>query len=164
MVVRHDSWGKPEGYEFFGSLGLGFCNIDQPIFGKSIKPSAVLTGRQGYVRLHGRNYQAWFAEKRPDETEEEHRDERYNYLYSEAELDEWVKRIHELMGQAELVFVITNNHYRGQAPANALQLRTKLFGHTVPVPPTMLEHFPFLRDIATSAAPKRASDKQKRLF
>ena len=168
VEVRHGSWGGPEGYEFFGSLGLNFCNIDQPIFGKSIKPSAVLTGKLGYVRLHGRNYQAWFAPAKPEQTEEEHRNERYNYLYSDAELDEWVGHIHELMRQADAVYVFTNNHYRGQAPANALQLRSKLSGQVVPVPPVMLESFPVLRNIAARTSPQATLPhppaKQQRLF
>lgn len=163
VEVRHGSWGRSEAYEFFRSLGLNFCNIDQPILGKSVKPSAVLTGRLGYVRLHGRNYEAWFAEPEPGRSDQDRRDQRYNYLYSEAELDEWVDRIHQLLRQADTVYVFTNNHYRGQAPANALQLRAKITGHAVAVPPLLLEHFPFLREIAlppTSAPPGR----QQRLF
>jgi len=164
VEVRHGSWGRPEGYEFFGSLGLGFCNIDQPILGTSIKPSAVLTGEQGYVRLHGRNYQTWFAKARPGQSDEERRNERYNYLYSEGELEEWVGHIHELMSQTDTVYVFTNNHYRGQAPANALQLQAKLSGHAVPVPPTMFEEFPVLRDIAVQASSGQSPRKQGRLF
>ncbi len=164
VEVRHGSWGRPEGYEFFGELGLDVCNIDQPIFGKSIKPSAVLTGRQGYVRLHGRNYQAWFAEPKPGQSDQERRNERYNYLYPDSELDEWVERVHELMRQADTVYVFTNNHYRGQAPANALQLRAKLSGHAVPVPPPMLEAFPFLRDLAASPSGRSPQAEQRSLF
>ena len=163
VEVRHGSWGEPESHEFFRSLGLGLCNIDQPIFGKSIEPSAVLTSREGYVRLHGRNYEAWFAQPRPGETDQQRRNARYDYLYSDSELDEWVGRIHELFRQADTVYVFTNNHYRGQAPANALQLQAKLSGHAVPVPPTMLESFPFLRDIA-SEVPPPAGPEQKQLF
>ena len=164
VEVRHGSWGRPDAYEFLGSLGLGFCNIDQPIFGKSIEPSAVLTGRSGYVRLHGRNYQAWFAEPKPGQSDEERRNERYNYLYSDSELEEWVERVHELMRQADTVYVFTNNHYRGQAPANALQLRAKLSGHAVPVPPPMLEAFPFLRDLAASPSGRSPDSEQRSLF
>jgi len=164
VEVRHGSWEERGGYDFFRSLGLGVCNIDQPIFGKSVKPGAVLTGRLGYVRLHGRNYQAWFAEAKPGETEEEHRNERYNYLYSDAELAEWVGHIHQLMRQADAVYVFTNNHYRGQAPANALQLRAKLSGHAVPIPPTVLENFSFLRSIAAESPGLNRRGTQERLF
>jgi uncharacterized protein YecE (DUF72 family) len=164
VEVRHGSWGEGEGYDFFRSLGLNVCNIDQPIFGRSITPGAVLTGQLGYVRLHGRNYQAWFAEAKAGETEQERRNERYNYLYADAELEEWVGHIHELMRQADAVYVFTNNHYRGQAPANALQLRAKLSGHAVPVPPAMLESFSFLGSIAAESAGPAPRGKQERLF
>lgn len=162
--VRHGSWGGPDAYEFLRSAGLNFCNIDQPVLGRSIEPSAVVTGPAGYVRLHGRNYEAWFAEPEPGRSDQEHRNQRYNYLYSEAELDEWVDRIHQLIRRADSVYVFTNNHYRGQAPANALQLRAKITGHAVAVPPPMLEHFPFLRAVAAPPPASESADRQHRLF
>jgi len=163
VEVRHDSWTEAGAYEFFTSLGLSYCNIDQPVIGRSVEPSAVLTGPRGYVRLHGRNYQAWFAEPRPGQSDQERRNERYNYLYSDQELDEWAGRINELLRQAETVYVVTNNHYRGQAPANALQLQAKLSGHAVPVPAPMLEVFPFLKDIADDSS-LRSGAQQQDLF
>ena len=60
-------------YEWLEERGVGICNIDQPVFKKSIRPAALTTSRVGYVRMHGRNYQNWFRDKAP-------RDERYNYL------------------------------------------------------------------------------------
>ena len=49
------------------------------------------------------------------------RDTRYDYLYKEEELDEWIPRILQMGEKAEDVYVIGNNHFRGQAPANVLQ-------------------------------------------
>ena len=43
-------------------LGVGLCDIDQPLFDNSIKPSAEVTSPIGYVRLHGRNYGNWFRD------------------------------------------------------------------------------------------------------
>ena len=62
--------------------------MDQPVLGRSLKPSEKSTGPVGYVRLHGRRYDTWFSDdpKVPAF-------ERYNYLYPEAELEPWAERI-----------------------------------------------------------------------
>src|ERR1051326_5268298 len=60
LEVRHSSWNTPAMYEWLQERGVGICNIDQPVFSKSIRPAALTTSPVGYVRLHGRNYQNWF--------------------------------------------------------------------------------------------------------
>ncbi len=75
----------------------------------------------GYVRFHGRNYEHWFGEQ-------EDAAQRYDYLYTTKELAPWVDRIRALAaadGVAD-VYVITNNHFEGKGPANALMLRAML--------------------------------------
>lgn len=62
VEIRHASWDRPEVYEAFARRGVAFCNIDQPIFSNSVKPSEHVTARVGYVRLHGRNHDDWFRE------------------------------------------------------------------------------------------------------
>ena len=64
VEVRHASWITEEILDTFAALGLGLCNIDQPLFHRSVKPAARTTSAVGYVRLHGRNYQNWFLQKR----------------------------------------------------------------------------------------------------
>jgi len=141
VEVRHASWDRPEFYELLRSRHAAFCNIDQPVFDASIKPSAVSTTPDfAYVRLHGRNYQNWFREGAG-------RDARYDYLYAHDELEGWVSRIKDLGTKSGKVYVITNNHYRGQAMANALQIRNMITGQKVDVPELMLEKYPLLRDI-----------------
>jgi uncharacterized protein YecE (DUF72 family) len=154
LEVRHSSWNKPEVFEWLAGLGVGFCNIDQPVIGQSIAPSARATAPVGYVRLHGRNYEHWF-------TSNEHPEERYNYLYSQAELEPWAARIQSIAQRTEVTFVITNNHFQGKAIANALQLVSLLKNQPVRVPETLQEFYPELEKIAgpeTSAAVPRQSD------
>ena len=154
LEVRHSSWNKPEVFEWLAGLGVGFCNIDQPVIGQSIAPSARATAPVGYVRLHGRNYEHWF-------TSNEHPEERYNYLYSQAELEPWAARIQNIARRTEVTFVITNNHFQGKAIANALQLVSLLRNQPVRVPETLQEFYPELEKIAgpeTSAAAPRQSD------
>ncbi len=139
LEVRHISWNTPALYEALERSGVGICNIDQPLFSKSIPPSAQTTARVGYVRLHGRNYQNWFREKAP-------RDERYNYLYSLKELEPWIVRIKEVAAQTKETYVITNNHFRGKAVVNAVEIKSILEERAVAAPAPLLEVYPQLAD------------------
>lgn len=140
IEVRHTSWLAPEAQAALARSG-GMCNIDQPRLRDCIGPSALVSGEAAYVRLHGRNAANWFAEGKPPF-------ERYNYLYSDAELREWIARIDAMSAQAGEVYVFANNHYRGQAVANALELRAMLEGRRVDVPDGLLDVYPNLRTIA----------------
>src|SRR6266576_6803581 len=123
VEVRHDSWENPDTIDDFIQKNVAFCNIDQPFIGRSLVPTVHVTSPVCYVRLHGRNYDQWFqAETGAD---------RYNYLYSEAELDEWKERIENLAEKAEVTYVVTNNHFLGKAGVNALQLKNMLTGRRV---------------------------------
>jgi uncharacterized protein YecE (DUF72 family) len=137
LEVRHATWNEPEFFDALVERGIGFVNIDQPLFKNSIKPSAHVTSPVGYVRVHGRNYQDWFREKAG-------RDERYDYLYSPAELKPWAERTQQIAAEppTEDVFVVTNNHFRGKAVANALMLQSMVEGgKKVPGPPPLFDEY-----------------------
>jgi uncharacterized protein YecE (DUF72 family) len=170
VEVRHASWsgksesgrpesGKPGGgkaapdkafEELLRERRVGFCNIDQPIIGKSLGPSERATSAVGYVRLHGRRYDTWFTDdpKVPGF-------ERYNYLYSVEELEPWAGRVRKVASHAEMTFVITNNHYQGKSVVNALELLRLLRGEKVKVPETLRQHYPRLEAIASEPATER---------
>jgi uncharacterized protein YecE (DUF72 family) len=143
VELRHSSWQISETFDLLRDRRVGFCNIDQPIIGHSVEPSAVATSSVGYVRLHGRRYDTWFSD---DPATPAH--ERYNYLYSTEELNPWVDRIHVLSEHTRNTYVITNNHYQGKAVVNALELLSILKGTKVKVPEPLRERFPQLEQIA----------------
>jgi uncharacterized protein YecE (DUF72 family) len=143
VEVRHASWQTPETFALLEECKAGFCNIDQPIIGKSLEPSAETTSPIGYVRLHGRRYDTWFTD---DAAVPSH--ERYNYLYSTEELAPWAKRVQKVAERSREVFVITNNHYQGKGVVNALQLISILKGSKVKVPEPLRVQFPELESIA----------------
>lgn len=153
LEIRHSSWNNPQIYEWLEELGVGICNVDQPLFKKSIKPADLTTSQIGYVRLHGRNYQDWFREKAP-------RDDRYNYLYSVDELEPWITRIKEIAAKTKESYVITNNHFRGQAVVNALEIKATLNEEPVFGPAPLFDKYPRLSD---SAMPE-AADGELKLF
>lgn len=141
LEVRHASWTEPEILDLLAELEIGLCNIDQPIFKRSIKPGAEVTSAIGYVRLHGRNYQCWFSEKATVH-------ERYDYLYPVEELEPWVDRVKQIARKTTNTYVVGNNHNIGKAAVNALQMASLLLSERVPAPPTLLERYPELAGFA----------------
>lgn len=143
VEVRHATWNAPEVFELLRANNAGFCNIDQPVIGKSIEPSAETTAPIGYVRLHGRRYDTWFNDEPSIPGYE-----RYNYLYSEEELRPWADRTERIAEAAKDVYVITNNHYQGKGVVNALQLISMLRRSKVRVPEPLRLKYPELDKIA----------------
>lgn len=140
VEVRHDSWNSPETIAYFEQKDVAFCNIDQPLIGRSLEPTEHVTAAVAYVRLHGRNYDQWFeAEKGAD---------RYNYLYKESELEGWKQKVESMAGRAKVTYVVTNNHFEAKAGVNGLQLKHMLTGRRVRAPESLLRHYPDLRAIA----------------
>ena len=140
VEVRHDSWMGDDVQEFFCAQGLTFCNIDHPALNHCLPPTTHATTATGYYRLHGQNAVNWFKEQ------PEVYGGRYDYLYSEAELDEVASRVRQLAAQTRKTLVVFNNHKDAKAFANALQLKARL----APEPPvaalaTLVAAFPVLR-------------------
>lgn len=151
LEVRHESWDQPEFFRELAERGIGFVNIDQPLFNDSIAPSAHATAPVGYVRVHGRNYKDWFRDKAAPH-------ERYDYLYPPAELKPWAARAKEIAAEprTEDVYVVTNNHYRGKGITNALMLQSMVEGKKVPAPPDLFgEYGEVLEEYACPAEPRR---------
>jgi uncharacterized protein YecE (DUF72 family) len=148
--VRHTSWATTDFLMELTERGIGFANIDQPQFRDSIAPSAHATSRVGYIRVHGRNYQDWWRKSASVE-------ERYDYLYTADELRPWIERaveIEEAPGTDD-TYVITNNHYRGKAVANALMLDSMAKSEPVAAPETLLsEYEEVMEGFALPGAPR----------
>ena len=140
VEVRHNSWTNERTLKYFAEKGVAFCNIDQPNLGDAIRPTEHVTGPIGYVRLHGRNYEQWF--------DSDSRNDRYNYLYTEPELERWKTRIDTIAQKAGKTFVVANNHFEGKAAVNALQLKSMLKGGPVKVPELLVKRYWELGEIA----------------
>ena len=143
LEVRHASWSEPGVLDILEQLDVGLCNIDQPLFKRSVQPAALATSATGYIRLHGRNYQSWF-------TENKHVGERYDYLYSVSELEPWLDRIKMVEQTTEDTYVITNNHYLGKGIVNALEISSIRKGEPVEAPSSLVEKYPELKDFTTT--------------
>lgn len=138
VELRHASWDCPEVYEGFAQRGIAVCNIDQPLFEDSIAPAEHITAPIAYVRFHGRNYQAWFRE-------DAGRNARYDYLYNEDELQPWIDRVNRMKKRVNDLFIITNNHYRGQAIVNAIEIQAALGKERYALPQHLIDEYPRLK-------------------
>jgi uncharacterized protein YecE (DUF72 family) len=162
VEVRHASWSADAALNFFRDHGVTLCGIDQPIIGASLQPDVFSPGSAGcYFRLHGRNRANWFDANA-------NRDARYDYLYSAAELSAIRERIDRAAATPQKTHVVLNNHFRGQAVANALQLKAMVEGRKMPAPPQLLASYPRLVEVLRpeqhGPAPSRTDSTQVGLF
>ena len=148
VEVRHSSWNNPETLAEFTQKNVAFCNIDQPLLGRSLAPTEHVTSSLGYVRLHGRNYDQWF--------EPEKSSDRYNYLYKESELRVWKEKIENIAAKAKVTYVVANNHFEAKGGVNALQLKSMLTGRRVKATDSLLQHYPDLKKFADPLPEDRA--------
>lgn len=114
VEFRHKSWTTDETFALLCDLGVAYCCVDEPRLPNLPPPVVRATSPLAYVRFHGRNRRKWWTHAAAWE--------RYDYLYSEAELLEWVPRIRALGEAAQKCFAFFNNHARGQAVTNAQML------------------------------------------
>jgi uncharacterized protein YecE (DUF72 family) len=142
VEFRHISWlddeHRDETLRFLESIGATHVIVDAPRIegAKNLVPTVLaLTSPTAYVRFHGRNADTW--NKRGGSASE-----RFDYLYSEEELAEWVGPLRELSEQAEQAYAFFNNNATSpdghggrmaQAAANAKALQRLLQAEKVPV-------------------------------
>lgn len=134
IEIRHISWHKRDFFEFLNKNNVGFCNIDQPEMNNSIKLTDYVTSDIGYLRLHGRNKKDWFGKHT-------NRDKRYNYLYNSEELDQIMEKLRIIHEKGLKTFVVGNNHFKGQAVVNLLQISAQMSGSQITLPKPLAEHY-----------------------
>jgi uncharacterized protein YecE (DUF72 family) len=136
VEFRHRSWFEDgvveEMLRWLEERGMAYVTVDAPkVDAPGVPPTVVAaTAPLAYVRFHGRNAATW--NKRGGGAAQ-----RFDYLYGEDELREWVEPLRELAGQAEEAYAFFNNNNQtggvAQAPAGAELLRRLLEEESVPV-------------------------------
>ena len=136
VELRHSSWS--DAVPTLLSLGASPAFIDEPKFKDSIRQDIATAGSKClYLRFHGRKFEKWWRH--------EHRNERYDYLYSGEELQPYVVRIKSILEDKDIqrAYIFFNNHPGAKAVANAVMMRALL---DVPVrselPEKLLETYP----------------------
>jgi uncharacterized protein YecE (DUF72 family) len=135
VEFRHRSWFEDgvvdEVLRWLEERGMAYVTVDAPKVDAANVPRTVVaaTAPLAYVRFHGRNAATW--NKRGGGAAQ-----RFDYLYVEEELREWVEPLRELAGQAEEAYAFFNNNNQtggvAQAPAGAQLLRKLLEQENVP--------------------------------
>ena len=113
LEYRNAEWQRESVYEEMRARNLALVMTDMPRLRGLPAPASVVTADRAYLRFHGRNASMWW--------EGDNRS-RYDYLYSTAELEEWVAPIRAIADRVSELIVTFNNHANAQAVQNARAL------------------------------------------
>jgi uncharacterized protein YecE (DUF72 family) len=120
VEFRHRSWldedNRAETLSFLERIGAAYVTVDAPRSdtAKNLIPTVpAVTAGVAYVRFHGRNLATW--NKRGGSAAE-----RFDYLYSDEELEEWTGTLKELAGSAKQAYAFFNNNATSADPENPL--------------------------------------------
>jgi uncharacterized protein YecE (DUF72 family) len=121
VELRHRSWSDAldKTLSLLNGAGAAWVQIDEPKFRFSIRQNYLPNVRGFYyMRLHGRNAAQWW---RHDKAED-----RYNYLYTTPEVDEFVETVDAARQIVKKVYLYTNNHFSAKSVANAAMIKKQL--------------------------------------
>jgi uncharacterized protein YecE (DUF72 family) len=120
VEFRHRSWlddaNAAETLAFLESIDAAYVTVDAPKSdtARNLVPTVpAVTAGVAYVRFHGRNLATW--NKRGGSAAE-----RFDYLYADEELEEWVPTLKELAAGAQEAYAFFNNNSSSVDPGNPL--------------------------------------------
>jgi uncharacterized protein YecE (DUF72 family) len=118
VELRHRSWSDDEDTAgLLKQYNVTWVQIDEPKFKTSVSKYIPLTSDMAYFRFHGRNAEMWWKGDR---------ETRYKYLYSPEEIEELTDKVRAASKDSTLLFAFFNNHWRGYAPRNAVDMKKSL--------------------------------------
>ncbi len=143
VEFRHREWVRPSVFEGLEERKAGIVFCDMPQLrnlpdGKTLRTPFV--GENAYIRLHGRNADAWYAHAPGAQMSitsthandaqaayahdaENNGSARYCYDYSDAELSEFVPVVRQALDEGKRVQMFFNNHPNGSGARNAKKMR-----------------------------------------
>ena len=105
VEFRHPSWLESSTWTTLTKYNVAYCAVDEPL----LPPEVHITSDLGYIRWHGRGQELW-----------------YDYRYTSSQLTDWLPRIREVSTNTKQTIGIFNNHFRGYAPENCIQMMKML--------------------------------------
>jgi uncharacterized protein YecE (DUF72 family) len=143
VELRHRSWSdRPQDTAaLLGEYGAAWTQIDEPKFRFSIRQDLLPNVKTFYyLRLHGRNAAQWWKHEKSED--------RYNYLYSAAELQPFADAARAASREVKKAYLYANNHFSAKSVANAAILKHQL-GQPLPgeYPEAFVEQYPDLKGI-----------------
>ena len=124
VEFRNNRWlsdrNRERTLDFMRGHNIPLVVVDEPQgLSSSVPPLPEATADIAVVRFHGRNSEMW--ERKGATTAD-----RFDYLYSEDELREWVSPVERVAAATREVHVLMNNCVRDKAVVNAGQMRMLL--------------------------------------
>lgn len=119
VEFRNTDWMREESFNLLRKYDASYCTVVEPL----LPPTIELTSKLYYMRFHGFGQKIWF-----------------DYLFSNAQLDEWKPKIQDLKGKVEKVIMYFNNHFSGNAVKNADYMK-KILEYGTPIKPGGLNRF-----------------------
>ena len=151
VELRHRSWSDTADatFDLLHDHGAAWTQIDEPKFRFSVRQDLMPNVKDFYyMRLHGRNAEQWW--------EHEHSEDRYNYLYSEAELRPIAQAVKTAGALVKKRYIYLNNHFAAQAIADAAVLRHMLDQPIEePMPAELVSRYPMLKGRVPTFPPSR---------
>ncbi len=121
IEFRHREWIKKSVFEGLEKRNTGIVFCDMPQL-KNLPDGTIANtpfiGNNAYIRLHGRNANAWYATGASPNGSA-----RYCYNYSDNELSQFVPIIKAAVREGKKVQVYFNNHPNGSGAKNGLKLK-----------------------------------------
>ena len=150
IELRHRSFSEDPGeaMQILAAHGAALVQIDEPKFKDSIRQNRRPNVKTlYYMRLHGRNAAEWWSHEKSED--------RYNYLYSNAELDPIVEDLEDASRDVKKTYAYANNHFSAKSVANAVTIRHKL-GQPIEgeYPETLVERYPDLKSLVRILPPR----------
>jgi uncharacterized protein YecE (DUF72 family) len=142
VEVRHNSWNSPLMWNFFQENRLHLVNTDLPPLINHMPLTGLAWDGAAYFRMMGRNLENWYHPERGD---------RYNYLYSQTELERLMSLIEHVKVASTSTFVVFHNDPEANSLVNGFQLRHSIRQQQrVLVPQNLVHAFPALKEISAS--------------
>ncbi len=109
VEFRHPSWLRDDVWSLLRSRNVANTIVDEPL----LPPDAIVTADFAFIRWHGRGSRPW-----------------YNYRYSQSELAAWAPKVKDVTSRAKKTYGYFNNHFRGFAVENSLNMIAMLGAST----------------------------------
>jgi len=117
VEMRNIKWQNDQVYNSLRQRNVGWCITDNPNLKDLLKLDFTATSDIAYLRFHGRNSANWYTGNNTT---------RYDYYYSDSELQSFIEPIKELLRRTKIVQLFFNNHAKSQATVNAMKLEMLL--------------------------------------
>lgn len=125
---RHKRWANEAIVNKLKSADIGLCVVDEPQIASLMPVYPAVTSDIAYLRFHGRNTN-WYNNG----------DHRYDYLYSDTELQRFLPIIDSLQSESRTLYIAFNNCHAGSAVTNLKSLRKLLDMEPVPIKTSLFD-------------------------